>query len=535
MHSAPQSSALTRGAGALREALLPRAFLVLVVVAFFLFKLPYLGLPYYWDEAWVYAPAVKAMNESGVSLLPWAIPPELSRGHPLFFHALGALWMSAFGDSYTAMHSLALCISILLLLASYWLGARLGGEWMGAAAVLLVAVNEALLAQSGLLLPEVTLALLMIIAATAYLTRMPWLYLIACTLALWTKETALVLVVAVAMTHVFSAIRGGSSPERRAWLRWMVLLLLPVVIAGCYFLLQWWKLGWVFFPEHVDMITRSRIDIAYKARLAFTAAFETEGIQYLTLAGCVAAPLLLIRRGAALSILSALGFIAAIKVLWGRWPVSDSILLPAVLTALAIGIGSLSLLIRRTECRLHAPVVLFGLLCIGLWAFSALNFYTPRYLLAIHPFLVVGSMVALKSTGLGKRPWVVPASSLILSLIMLANLGSDGHVGDTRLNYRDAISVHRDRIRYCAESGLHHAHIMASFIDVHYMTHPESGYLIDSPIFTELTTELHADTEFAFVDYQSRKELPDELIAIGFKQVATFRKGQAWTDIYRRE
>lgn len=534
MHSAPQSSAPAKKVVGRREAWMPRAVLLLVAFAFILFKLPYLSLPYYWDEAWVYAPAVKAMHENGISLLPWAIPPELSRGHPLLFHVLGALWMSVFGDTFTAMHSLPLCISILLILASYWLGARLGGEWMGASAALLVASNEMLLAQSGLLLPEVTLALLMTLAVIAYLARFPWLYLITCTLALWTKETALVLVIAVAMTHALSHIYGGNWPESRAWLRWMLLLFLPVVIAGSYFLLQWWKFGWVFFPEHLEMITRSRIDVAYKAKLAFTNAFETEGLQYLTLAGCVAAPLLLIRRGAALSILSALAFIAAIKMLWGRWPVPESIQLPAVLIALAIGIGSLSLLIRRTECRLHVPVFLFGILCIGLWAFSSLNFFTPRYLLPIHPFLVVGALASLHASGLARRAWALPAVAAFMAATMLASLCTDDHIGDVRLNYRDAISMHKERINYCDQRAMHEARIMASFSDIHYMTHRDAGYLDGSPVFSGCAKEPMPEAEYAFVDYQSRKELPDELKYSGFIRIARFRSGQAWGDVYQR-
>ncbi|MBK8227035.1 MAG: hypothetical protein IPK70_07645 [Flavobacteriales bacterium] len=534
MHSAPQPSAPARRAVALRGAWIPRAILLLVALAFILLKLPYSGLPYYWDEAWVYAPAVKAMHENGISFLPWAIPPELSRGHPLFFHALGALWMSAFGDSFAAMHSLALCVSILLLLSTYWLGARLGGEWMGACAAVLVAASEMLLAQSGLLLPEVTLALLMTLAATAYLARIPWLYLLTCTLALWTKETAVVLVIAVAMTHALSRFYGGNWPGSRAWLRWWALLLLPVGIAGSYYLLQWWESGWFFFPEHLEMITRSRLDIAFKAKLAFTNAFETEGLQYLTLAGCVAAPCLLIRRGAALSILSALAFTAAIKMLWGRWPVPASIQLPAVLIALAIGIGSLSLLIRRTECQLHVPVFLFGILCIGLWAFTSLNFFTPRYLLPIHPFLVMGVLASLHASGLSGRAWALPAVSAVMAATMPASLGTDGHIGDTRLNYRDAISMHKQRIGFCDQKGMHDARIMASFTDSYYMNHPEAGYLDGSPVFSGCGPGPMPEVEYAFVDYQSRKELSDELKDAGFIRIASFRSGPAWGDVYQR-
>ncbi|MBK9148829.1 MAG: hypothetical protein IPM12_13555 [Flavobacteriales bacterium] len=534
MHTAPHSSAFVREAVALREAWMARAVLLLVVFAFILFKLPYLGLPYYWDEAWVYAPAVKAMQENGISILPWAIPPELSRGHPLFFHALGALWMSAFGDSFTAMHGLPLCITILLLLASYWLGSWLGGEWLGASAALLIAANEMLLAQSGQLLPETLLALLMTLAVTAYLSRLRWLYVTSCVLALWTKETAIVLVIALVLTHVWSRFDSSGWPERRAWLRWMVLLWLPVAIAGSYFALQWWSFGWVLFPEHVEMITWSREDIAYKARLAFTTAFESEGLQYLTLAGSIAAPLLLVRRGAALSVLSAFGCVAAIKVLWGRWPVPDSLLLPAVLVALAIGIGSFSLLIRRADSRLHVPVFLFGILCIGLWAFSSLNFYTPRYLLPIHPFLVIGVLASLRASGFASRTWTLPAASAIIAAILLFSIGGDGHVGDTRLNYRDAITIHKERIRYCAQQGMQEARIMASFADVHYMTHPEAGYLDGSMTFSRCASEPMPNAEYAFVDYQSRKELPDELKESGFVRLASFRSGQAWGDVYQR-
>src|SRR4051812_16040636 len=96
-----------------------RILLIVGVVGFILFKIPHLYLPFYWDEAWVYAPAIKIMSQQGLSMLPGAIPVEYSRGHPLFFHFLGSGWIKLFGDNNFSVHCFALLISTLLILATY--------------------------------------------------------------------------------------------------------------------------------------------------------------------------------------------------------------------------------------------------------------------------------------------------------------------------------------------------------------------------------------------------------------------------------
>src|SRR5271170_3215814 len=92
-----------------------RWVLFLVLIVFILCKIPHLHYPYYWDESWPYAVAIRDMYLHGVSLMPTAIDPELSRGHPLFFHAIAAIWMHIFGNSHISMHSFALTISVLFL------------------------------------------------------------------------------------------------------------------------------------------------------------------------------------------------------------------------------------------------------------------------------------------------------------------------------------------------------------------------------------------------------------------------------------
>ena len=73
--------------------------LLVVLLVFIILKLPHLDYLFYWDESWPYASAVNEMYQKGVSLSPIALGGEISRGHPLFFHAAAATWMNIFGDS----------------------------------------------------------------------------------------------------------------------------------------------------------------------------------------------------------------------------------------------------------------------------------------------------------------------------------------------------------------------------------------------------------------------------------------------------
>ena len=110
----------------------------MVLAVFVILKILHLSYPYYWDECWPYAAAIRQMYEHGVSLSPIAIDVELSHGHPLLFHCMVALWMHVFGHSHFAMHSFALLVSLLLLVAVYEAGYRLFNKNTATIALLLV-------------------------------------------------------------------------------------------------------------------------------------------------------------------------------------------------------------------------------------------------------------------------------------------------------------------------------------------------------------------------------------------------------------
>src|SRR5437868_2860850 len=126
---------------ALLSFLRTRWLLLLVLLVFVCFKIPLLHYPFYCDEGWVYAPAVKTMALHGPSLLPGAIPDSLSRGHPLMFHFLCSLWIRCFGSSNIAVHSFPLLVSVIFMFALYECCLRLFDKRVASIALLLVATR----------------------------------------------------------------------------------------------------------------------------------------------------------------------------------------------------------------------------------------------------------------------------------------------------------------------------------------------------------------------------------------------------------
>ncbi|MEL6653457.1 MAG: glycosyltransferase family 39 protein, partial [Bacteroidota bacterium] len=100
-----------------------------------------LSLPFFWDELGVYGPGVLAMVDNGVGMLPSALPADLSRGHPLFFYFLFALWTKVVGYSLVKIHFFALMVTLGVAWTTWRIGERLiqpGAGLLAGVAVLLM-------------------------------------------------------------------------------------------------------------------------------------------------------------------------------------------------------------------------------------------------------------------------------------------------------------------------------------------------------------------------------------------------------------
>ena len=186
-----------------------------------------LRLPYYWDEAGYYIPAAYDFFRTG-DVIP---STTLANAHPPIPSLYLALWWkSGFTPAVTRT---AMClVTAIGLLAVYRLGMVLNGRIrVAATTTLLTAIYPIWFAQS-------TLAHADMFAAAATLWGLVFVFpgrrsppalwaAVACfAAAAWSKETAIVTPLAIALWEMYLGVRGNEQ-DRRGHLRAALLLLIP--------------------------------------------------------------------------------------------------------------------------------------------------------------------------------------------------------------------------------------------------------------------------------------------------------------------
>lgn len=310
----------------------------IIMLAFILFKIPDLSLPYFWDEAGVYAPGSLAMKDNHtISIMPKALDPEFSRGHPLLAVASYAAFFKIFGDSHVHGHLFSLLLACGVLLLTYHYTARIFSRMAALIAVLLLAFTPVFYAMSAIVLPEMILTLFTVWALFAVIQNKWGQYALAASLAMMCKESAIVIPAAVLF---FLFVRSLQARDFLKWKRWKLFLtaIVPLVVFGIFLLIQKAQNGWYFFPLHVGYIQH---DVS--------------------------------------SILSTLWYVTQdVFIRWGRW-----------LAGIFFLAGLLAAATRKAPKKAKDGALLFTVFMIISIVFGALNFYLTRYMLYVFPFMMV--------------------------------------------------------------------------------------------------------------------------------------------------
>lgn len=228
------------------------AFAVLIIFLA-IFKFPDLGLPYFWDEINVYGLAAHYQYQHGLSLMPSSVPPDIIRGHPLLFIFMNASVMKILGDNAFVAHCFCFFISISLLLAIYSKIKNYFNPLTGLLSAILLAVQPIFLAQSGLILPEITLTLFIFLSLVSYYEERFLAFAIFASLAVLTKESALVLPIVVLAYNIFRKLLIKDNRDGLDLVNFYITLI-PFVIFGIFLVVQRKENGWYFFPGHVNFI-----------------------------------------------------------------------------------------------------------------------------------------------------------------------------------------------------------------------------------------------------------------------------------------
>ena len=174
--------------------------------------LPLLRLPYFWDEAGYYIPAAMDFFHYG-QLIPSSTLPN---GHtPLVIIYLAMAWR-AFGFSPLVARTAMIAVAAGTLAGLYALGRRAANREIRCWSVLLLALSPLFFAQSSLAHLDLAAGLFTLLALLALLDGHPWMFALASTAAVLSKETALVLL-PVAWVFSWWQRRRTTSPLARAW------------------------------------------------------------------------------------------------------------------------------------------------------------------------------------------------------------------------------------------------------------------------------------------------------------------------------
>jgi 4-amino-4-deoxy-L-arabinose transferase-like glycosyltransferase len=226
--------------------------LILFCIVFAIFKIQHLTLPFFWDEAWPYSTGIFYMHSHGLSLLPGSIPFDISRGHPLFFHFISALWMKIFGTSLIAVHIFPLLISITLVICVYFFCVSFFSEAVALGSCVLLMAQPIFFSQSAMLLPEVLVALLTLLSFWAFLRERKMSYIACAALLLLTKESGIVIVISLFCWSIFEKIYQRRESNILHIISRSLYLLLSAAIASVFFILQKIQTGHFFLPMYIE-------------------------------------------------------------------------------------------------------------------------------------------------------------------------------------------------------------------------------------------------------------------------------------------
>ncbi|MBX7109199.1 MAG: hypothetical protein K1X61_11175 [Chitinophagales bacterium] len=188
--------------------------LCLSLLLLWLYKFPFLGLTYFWDESWSYGVAINKVAEGTPSLLPSSLSPELSRGHPLMYYFINAIVAKTFGFSPFVMHTFSLLIASAFLIAFFFMLLRFSNPAFALLGSLLLLTQEVFIVQSSFMLPEVFISLLVMTTIFLLVTDRIFLYIISATLLVLTKESGLVVATATGIVYAVQLLRQQYSEKK---------------------------------------------------------------------------------------------------------------------------------------------------------------------------------------------------------------------------------------------------------------------------------------------------------------------------------
>ncbi len=455
-----------------------------VLVAFcslflIIFKAGVLSYPHYWDEAFPYSYAIGHMTENKPGILSTSAPSIYTTGHPMLYYFLQSGWNLIVGSEMLLQRIFPLLISLFSLFVLFAVGKKMFTPLIGAAAVVLYSTQNVFLAQSSFQLPETTLSLFFLLSIYFFLQRKQLLFILSTSLMLFTKEPAIALLGAM---FIADQLLFQNNKTFRARIASSWVFVIPVLLNFLFYLHQYYAQGWFLFPRHTNFMEFDIAIILDKFSRYFSYLF----------------------------------------IYYGRNAISF----------LIIVFAAILLVKNRKSIRLSTPfkhVILLFILIVGFLLFSALNFYSNRYILCLFPVFSLLSAAVIYYT----------IKSELLSLMLVAALaGVTMYFSltirgdkDHNLGYADAVKVQQQVVDYCVANKWQEKKIMTGFLMSKNLTSHYPGYVHKDSLFIHIQSEDPASADILLLTSTEKyihacKETP------GFILLKRFEYKNSWAEIY---
>jgi len=235
----------------------PALLFVAIFIGTFLLHIPWLQLPYFWDEAGYYVPAARDLLLSG-TLIPHT---TVSNAHPPLVMAWVALWWKLFGYAPLVTRSAMLMVASFSLLGVFRLAQRVANTQVAIASTLCTALYPVFFSQSSLAQVDLAAAGLTFWGLSEYVERRWSTAALWFSLAALAKETAILAPLALAFWEAvrlggpgtkWRVLRRDSEPGSGRNYGRSVSLLIPVLPLILWYGYHYSRTGYVFGnPEFV--------------------------------------------------------------------------------------------------------------------------------------------------------------------------------------------------------------------------------------------------------------------------------------------
>lgn len=487
------------------------------------FKWTSLSLPYFWDEAWSYMPAISDMAGHQPCLIPGCIETEMYRGHPLFFYFLSSVWMKWIGGSLWSMHFFAMLISILAIISFYRvISLALSPYWSLAGAGLLI-LQEAFYVQSSFVLPEVLILLLTLECLRNYLNGSKFSFLIAAGMLGITKEIGVVIIFSFALYHLVK----DKGIRYRSY--WVYCSILPAVI---YYILQKLMLGWYFYPLHLELLDISFRSLYSKAEIILKFIFFEQGRKALLVILGIVLIANLFLRDTRKYLLSIIAIIALSIFLYLHENIFSLIIYLLIILYHVPKFKGFT----RMERDLFMLIVI---ICAACFAFCITNFLMLRYLLLFLPMMILMFMIGMHHI-IPQRLLYAYALCIILILNFAWsfhwNFTKKGWHDDASINYINMVRVHQQVVEFCEEENWFDRKISTHFLLQQDLTNVAAGYLTTGSRFENASYKGNTEPDDEIVIFSSIEldEWKYNLIKdnSGYQLAKRCEINKAWAEIY---